>query len=531
MMGWDMTGETSEKKYILAIDHGTSAMKVALADQCGEILAFEYEDTPLYLFPDGGAEQDPDEWWTALIKSSRRLLSKNLVSIDDIVAVCVSSQWSGTVAVDENGNHLFNAIIWMDARGEPYIKQKNRGLINISGYGIMNIFRSLRISGGAPAHAGKDPIAHILFLKNEHPDVYDSTYKFLEPKDYLNLRLTGKFAASYDSIMLHWVTDTRDINNVHYSPSLIKKMGIDENKLPPLKSSVDVLGPLKDEVAAEIGLREGTQVVVGSPDLQTAVIGSGAVLDYEGHIYIGTSSWITCHVPFKKTDITHNMASVPSSIPGKYFIANEQETAGGCLKWIRDQILHVGDPTKVENPEVYREFDTIAEAAPPGSNGLIFTPWLYGERTPVEDHAIRGGFHNMSLNVQKQDLLRAIFEGVAYNSRWLFELVEKFIKRKMDPVNIIGGGAQSDIWCQIYADVLNRTVRQVKNPIMANARGAAFIGAVGLGLCKFEDIPHLVQYSKTFTPNPENRELYDNMFKEFLNIYKNNKAISHRLNE
>ena len=522
---------SSSKKYILAIDHGTSAMKVALADQCGEILAFDYEDTPLYLFPDGGAEQDPDEWWAALVKSTRRLLGQNLVPVDDIVAVCVSSQWSGTVAVDKNGDHLHNAIIWMDSRGEPYIKKKNTGIINISGYGIMNILRSLRISGGAPASSGKDPIAHILFLKSEYPDVYNATYKFLEPKDYINLRLTGEFAASYDSIMLHWVTDTRDINNVHYSPYMIKKMGIDKDKLPKLMSSVDILGPLKSEVAAEIGLREETQVVVGSPDLQSAVIGSGAVLDYEGHIYIGTSSWITCHVPFKKTDISHNMASVPSSIPGKYFIANEQESAGACLTFLRDKVFYTDDETKKGNPDVYQEFDEIVQVSPPGSNGLIFTPWLYGERTPVEDHTLRGGFHNMSLHVNKEDMVRAVFEGVAFNTRWLFELVEKFIKRKMNPVNIIGGGGQSDIWCQIFADVLNRTIRQVKDPILANARGAAFIAASSLGFCTFDDIPSLIQYSNTFEPNPDNRELYDTLFKEFLNIYKNNKSMNKRLNE
>jgi xylulokinase len=526
-----MNEDNSEKKYILAIDHGTSAMKVAIADSCGDILAFEYEDTPLYLFPDGGAEQDPDEWWSALIKATNRLLSKGLVSIDDISAICVSSQWSGTVAVDSDGNHLMNAVIWMDSRGEPYIKKINEGIINIEGYGVLNILRWLRSTGGLPVKSGKDPIAHILFIKHERQEVYDKTYKFLEPKDYLNLRLTGEFAASFDSIMLHWVTDIRDINNVHYNNGLIKKMGVDKDKLPILKKSIDVLGTVTKEVAQSLGVREDTKVIVGSPDLHSAIIGSGAVRDFEGHIYIGTSSWAMCHVPFKKTSISTNMASLPSAIPGRYFVANEQETAGACLKFIRDNVLSVDDDTKIENPEVYQEFDKIVEKVPPGSNGLIFTPWLYGERTPVEDHTVRGGLHNISLSIKRDDIIRAIFEGVAYNSRWLFELVEKFIKRKMDPVNIIGGGAQSDVWCQIYADVLNRTIRQVKDPIMANARGAALIAAVGLGLCSFDDIPDMVQYSKIFQPNPENRELYDKLFVEFLGLYKNNKAMHIRLNE
>ncbi|MFW9907355.1 MAG: FGGY-family carbohydrate kinase [Candidatus Thorarchaeota archaeon] len=519
------------KKYILAVDHGTSAMKVALADTCGEILAFEFEDTPLYLSPDGGAEQDPDEWWDSFVKAARRLLANHPVPKEDIVGICVSSQWSGTVAVDSEGRHLMNAIIWMDSRGEPYIRQKNQGIINISGYGILNIARWLRSTGGLPAKSGKDPIAHILYLKNERPEIYEATYKFLEPKDYMNLRLTGVFAASYDSIMLHWVTDIRDIHNVKYNDGLIKKMGIDREKLPELKRAVDILGVVKIEVAQELGISDDTKVVVGSPDLQSAVIGSGAVQDFEGHIYIGTSSWITCHVPFKKTSISHNMASVPSSIPGKYFVANEQETAGACLKFLRDNVFFGDDSTRFNNPEVYKEFDKIVEQVPAGSNGLIFTPWLYGERTPVEDHTIRGGLHNISLPVKREDIIRAVFEGVAYNSKWLFDLVEQFIKRKMDPVNMIGGGAQSDVWCQIYADVLNRTIRQVKNPIMANARGAAFIAATALGYCKFEDIPELVQYSNIFRPNPENHELYRKLYHEFITLYKKNKTMYRRLNK
>jgi len=523
--------EEREKKYVIAVDHGTSAMKVALADTCGEILGFEFEETPLYLFEGGGAEQDPDEWWSAFITATTRLVDRKLVPAKEIVAVCVSSQWSGTVAVDKKGKHLHNAIIWMDSRGEPYIREINEGIINISGYGILNILRWLRSTGGLPAKAGKDPAAHILWLKNEHPDVYEATYKFLEPKDYMNMRLTGRFAASFDSIMLHWVTDIRDINNVHYNKGLIKKIGIDEEKLPPLKSSIDILGPVRREIAWELGISEDTKVVVGSPDLQSAIIGSGAVRDFEGHIYIGTSDWVTCHVPFKKTDINTNMAAVPSSIPGKYFVANEQESAGACLTFLRDKVFYPDDETRKGNPEVYREFDEIVPTSPPGSNGLIFTPWLYGERTPVEDHNLRGGFHNMSLHVNREDIIRSVFEGVAFNTRWLFELVEKFIKRKMDPVNIIGGGGQSDVWCQIFADVLNRTIRQVKDPIMANARGAAFIAASGLGFCTFDDIPNLIQYSNIFVPNDDNRALYNSMFKEFLNIYKNNKAMNKRLNE
>ncbi|NHJ13046.1 MAG: xylulose kinase [Candidatus Thorarchaeota archaeon] len=529
MVGFALS--STEKKYLLAVDHGTSAMKVALTDHCGQVLAFEFEKTPLYLKEGGGAEQDPDEWWSAFVNCCKRLIDSETVPAENIAGVSVSSQWSGTVPVDEDGRHLWNAIIWMDTRGEPYIKKALRGLINIQGYSITNLIRWLRKTAGIPAGAGKDPIAHILFLKNEHPDVYESTYKFLECKDFLNAKLTGKFAASYDSIMLHWMTDIRDIWNMKYDYGLIKKIGVSKDKLPVLMKATDILGSISGPVADELGLQSDTKVVMGSPDLHSAIIGSGAVRNFEGHIYIGTSSWVICHVPFKKTDISHNMASLPSSIPGRYFVANEQESAGACLTFLRDNVFFSDDPERYGKQEVYQEFDRIVEEVPAGSNRLIFTPWLYGERTPVEDHTLRGGFHNLSLPVKREDMIRAVFEGVAYNSKWLMGLVEKFIKRKMDSLNIIGGGAQSDIWCQIYADVLNRTIRRVKDPIYANARGAALIGAVGLGMCTFDEIPSLIQFSKEFHPNPENRAVYDGLYKEFLNIYKNNKAMYRRLNK
>ncbi len=524
-----MAAESGEK-YILAIDHGTTGMKLALTDKCGDILAFEFVETPLRLVEGGGAEQDPEDWWNAFVTCAKRLIDKGVVPVENIVGVCCSSQWSGTVAVDKDGNHLMNAIIWMDSRGAPYLEKIMKGIINIQGYGVLNLLRWLRKTAGIPSGSGKDPIAHILFIKNEYPEIYEKTFKFLECKDYINLKLTGKFAASFDSIMLHWITDTRDIMNVRYDNGLIRKLKVDRDKFPELKQSIDILGNLSPEVADLIGLSRETKVVVGSPDLHSAIIGSGAIRDYEGHIYVGTSSWVICHVPWKKTDMSHNMASLPCSIPGKYFIANEQETAGACLTFLRDNLFFPDDPSRFGKREVYQEFDKIVEQVPPGSHKMIFTPWLYGERTPVENHTIRGGLHNISLPVKREDIIRAVFEGIAYNSRWLLNSVESFIKRKLDPLNIIGGGAQSDVWCQIYADVMNRTIRQVKDPIYANARGAALICAVGLGLCTFDEIPNLVQFSKTFQPNPDNRELYDELFKEYLGIYKSTEKMYRRLN-
>ena len=520
-------------KYVLAIDHGTSGLKTSIISMHGEVMAFEFEKTPIYFLPGGGAEQNPQDWWDALIASSKRLVARNVVPNDAIVAICVSSTFSSTVAVDKDGNHLMNSITWMDSRGAPYINKLMGGFPSVEGYNIFKIMKWIPKTAGGPTLSGKDDIAHVLLLKNEYPRIYARTHKFLPSKDYLNLKLTGELASSYDAIHLFWVTNTRDCNHIFYDDALIKMLGIDKKKLPVLKRSIDVLGRVKPEVANVIGIGENVQVVMGAADHQAALIGSGAVRDYEGHIYIGTSSWVQCVVPFKKTDIFHSIASLPSAIPGKYQSVNEQDIAGGTLNFLIDNILYYKNRLlKGETPEnIYDELNDIASTVPAGSNKLIVTPWLNGERTPVDDTTARAGIYNVSKTTTQDDIVRAFFEGVAYNTRWSFQYVERFVGRRLDPLNIIGGGGKSNLWCQIFADVLNRTIRQVQDPMQANGRGAAFIASVGLGYISFDEIPNLIKYTNTFHPNPDNRKIYEDLFREFVNIYGQNKAMYRRLNK
>lgn len=522
----------ANENLILAIDLGTSGPKVALVTPHGDVLDCETGVTATRILPGGGAEQDPDEWWTAVQTTTRQLLASHPEAAARIMGIGCTSQWSGTVAVDGRGNHLMNAIIWMDSRGAPYVQAITDGLIKIEGYGLRRLFTWLQLTGGIPVRSGKDSIAHILYIKHRCPEIYRQTYKFLEPKDYLNLRLTGLFATSYDAITLHWLTDNRDIRHIRYDDTLIQYATVDREKLPELKRAVDILGPLQPAVAQELGLPPGIPVIMGTPDIQSAAIGSGAVRDYEPHLYIGTSSWLTCHVPFKKTDLFHNMASLPSAIPGKYFIANEQETAGACLAYLRDNLLCANDALACEPPiaNVYSVFDEMVAQIPAGSEKVIFTPWLHGERTPVDDHLVRGGFYNLSLRTTRAHLIRAVFEGVAYNSRWLLRYVEKFVKRPLDVIYMIGGGANSNIWCQIHADVLNRKIKQVKNPVEANVRGVGLLAAVALGYTTFADINDQVPVAHVYEPSPAHRQIYDELFAAFETIYKQNKKMYARLN-
>ena len=245
--------------------------------------------------------------------------------------------------VDDSGTAIGPAISWMDSRGARAVRKTVRGALNVQGYGASKAAKWVRRTGGIPSLSGKDPVGHIHFLREQRPEVYAATAVFLEPVDYLNLRLTGLARASHDSITLHWVTDNRDINAIAYDDALIGLAGLERSKLPDLVPTGSVLGGLAPAAAGELGLLAGTPVIAGMGDLHSAAVGSGAVADFDAHLYIGTSSWVSCHVPFKKTDALTNIASIPSGIPGRYLVADEHETGGACLTWLRDNLLFADD--------------------------------------------------------------------------------------------------------------------------------------------------------------------------------------------
>jgi xylulokinase len=517
---------------LLAVDLGTSGMKVALITIHGKVLGWESEPVCLILTPDGGAEQSPDEWWTAFLNASKRLLKQNQDSSRRVQAVCCSTQGEGTVPVDKNGSALMNCILWMDMRGAPYLHKQFKGLINITGAGLLNTLRWIHLTGGMPSMTGKDPAAHMLLIRERYPEVYERTYKFLNVLDYLNLRLTGRFTATFDSILTSWVSDNRDPDAIHYDPGLVRRSGVDGDKLPEIVPCTAVLGTLRPEVASALGMSSNVKVVAGAIDNTAAAIGAGAVEDYLPHLYVGTSSWMAAHIPFKKTDPGSSLASVPCAVPGRYLLTALQATAGGNLTYLRDNILYHKDELLQEAgvPDIFKVLDRIAGRVPAGANGVLYTPWIWGERAPVEDRTLRAGLYNLSLNNTREDILRAFLEGIAFNTRWLLAPVERFLGRKVPSINIVGGGAQSDVWCQIFADAMNVEIKQVADPIYANARGAAWIGAVGLGEISFADVAGLVQFKRNYAPDERNRAVYNERFAIFTQIYQQMKGIYKRMN-
>ncbi|MTV41227.1 xylulokinase [Duganella radicis] len=521
-----------DEQLVLAVDLGTSGCKTALVSRSGTVLAWAYRPVTLHLLDGAGAEQVPEDWWQALLATAHEVLDKAGVSASRVAAVCCSTQGEGTIPVDREGIPLMNAITWMDMRGAASLRKQVRGWVNVAGYDPLKLARWLRLCGGAPALSGKDPAAHMLFIRDMYPQVYHNTYKFLNVLDYLNFRLTGRFVATHDSIQTSWVTDNRDVDRIRYNDKLLQASGIEADKFPELVPCTEVIGVLRADVANALGLRRGTAVVAGAIDNSAAAIGAGTLADGDAHLYLGTSSWIGAHVPQKKTDISAMIAAIPCAVPSKYLMMAMQTSAGNNLSFLKEKILYHQDELLNEEqlPDVYKIFDRIAAKVPAGSQGLLYAPWLYGERCPVEDRSLRGGLFNLSLDHTRETVIRAILEGVALNTRWMVDPVQRFLGRKLDCLTAVGGGATSNVWCQIFADVLGLPIRQLAEPMQANAIGAAYIAFVGLRQLDFATAAAQTRYRATYQPNHVHRNLYNDSFGAFTELHRRLAPLYQRLN-
>jgi xylulokinase len=510
--------------YALVVDLGTTAVKVGLATLAGRVHWHGQQELETVLLPDGGAEQDATRWWDVVLDLAAQALSSGACDPRAVVAVAVTGQWCSTVPVDDSGEPVAPCLMWLDSRGGSEAVRRVGG--PLSGYAPAKLLTWVRHSGGAPSLDGCDPLGHRWFLQTQQPQVHERARWLLEPVDYLSMRFSGRANATAASMTASWLTDNRSPNATAYDPALLRLAGIDAGKLAPLLANASVQGPVLPQIAQRLGLEPGTVVVTGIPDAQAVAVGSGAVLEFETHLALGTTSWVSCHVPFKKTDVINQVASVPSCLPGSYLVLNNHETSGRCLHWLRDVL----DPSGHGDHVPFESLTELASGSPPGSGGVIFTPWLAGERTPIADRNARGGFHNVSLSTTRADLVRSVLEGVALNDLWTHQVMEKYVGRRLDHIRVVGGGALSDLWCQIHADALDRTVERAADPNVAGLRGAALVAGVALGSVTTTQIRDLVPISAAFRPDPAATAVYRRLFAEFPGLYHRQKKMFARLN-
>ncbi|HPB71590.1 MAG TPA: FGGY-family carbohydrate kinase [Phycicoccus sp.] len=501
---------------VLAVDLGSGGPKVGYVTVAGEPVWWWYERGDAV---HGAAVQDPGAWWDTIVAAARRGLDEGGVDGSRVVGVAVTGQWASTVPVDADGIPVAECLMWSDTRGGEYSSTRFGG--PVAGYAPKALATWLRRSGGVPNPSGADPVAHMLHLRHDRPEVSAAARWYLEPVDYLTMRFTGVAAATAMSMTAAWLTDNRDLSVLDYDPVLVGMSGVDPEKLPPLVPGGSVVGTVRPDVAELIGIPASAVVVTGAPDLHNAVVGSGSVGLYEAHVSLGTSSWVSCPVPSKKTDVIRQMASVPGLGDGHYVLANNQDNAGRCLEWFRGGFA----------PEVaYADLLAAAAEVPAGSGGVVFTPWLTGERSPIDDRRARGGFHNVSLEAGRPELTRAVLEGVAFNLRWLLGAAEKFAGRRLDPIRVIGGGAREDLWCQILADVCDRTFERVREPLIGGLRGAGLFVGLALGVVERSELRDLVPVDAVFVPDPAVRGVYDELFAQFPKVYARNKKMFAALN-
>src|SRR4051794_14296418 len=324
-------------RWYLAIDLGTGGCKVAAVDAGGDILASAFRSIDTEQTDDGGHEQDTDQWWNGVVEAAREVVSA--VDRSRCAGLGITGQWGSTVPIGADGQAVGRCLMWFDHRGAKWSSRITGGRVNVSGYGPIKIAKWLRRAGGAPNPNGADPTGHALFLRHARPHVHDSAAALIEPVDFIGLRLTGRVAATPASMVASWLTDNRAGAPVAYDDALVAMAERDSTKLPELLPTGAVLGHVRREIADDLGLPHGTPVVCGVPDVHTAAIGAGAVADFAGHIAFSTSAWVSAPVPFKKTDVLHQMASVPGLRAGSYLIANNHETGGAALRWLRDSVV------------------------------------------------------------------------------------------------------------------------------------------------------------------------------------------------
>ncbi len=499
----------------LSIDLGTGGPKIGLVALDGTVLDYELHRVTTSYGPGGAATQDANEWWDIITAAASRLLARPDVTKDRVTAVAVTGQYASTVPVDANGRPTGPCLMWFDTRGRPFSRQAVGG--PFQGYSARKILPFVRKSGGGPATSGADPIGQILYLQHSEPEIVDATKWFMEPVDYLTMRFSGVASATHASRLAMWLTDNRHLERYDYDAQLLKIVGIDRDRLPPLQPFGSVVGTLSVDVASRLGLAETTVVIAGMPDLHAATIGSGGTSLYDAHVALSTTSWISCPVPKKKTDIAHSIASIPGLTNDSYLVIDNQETGAKALEWLRGVLAGVGPVLS------YPELTALAATSPPGANGVLFTPWLAGERSPIGNTHIRAGFTNLSLHTTSADLVRSVLEGVASNSAWLLRYVEKFAGRTLSPLRLLGGGAQSPEWCQIFADTFGRDVVQVPDPMVAQLRGAALMAFVTLGHHQLGDVASLGPRGRTFTPNRDVADIYEVRRTQFPTMYQRDK--------
>lgn len=521
--------------YTIAYDIGTTGVKTCLF-HIGEdisLIASAQQGYGLYVLDNGGVEQDADEWWTAMCQTTHALFDKTDVRREQIAGLSFCSQMQGLVLVDRAGNALRRPMSYMDQRAKAEIRAGMAHGLQIAGANVMKLMRSLLITG-AVSSSVKDPVWKYKWVENNEPEVFSKVYQWLDVKEYLICRCTGEFVMTEDSAFSTFLYDTR-LGKRGWNASLCHMLKVNMAHLPRIVKSTDRVGGLTAKAAAELGLCEGTPVFGGGGDATLIGIGAGCTDVGDTHIYSGTSGWVSTVVDHQIVDTNAMIAAIIGAESGKFNYFAEMETAGKCLEWVKDHLAldeigiylekkHVTETQECVYTSLYDYLTKTIQTIPPGAGGVIFTPWLHGNRCPFEDPNAAGMFFNIRLETGKTELIRAVLEGVCFHLRWMLECQDHKIKTS-DPIRFVGGGALSAVTCQILADLTGRTIETVASPQNVGSVGAAAVTGVGLGLIDgLSRVRDLIPVGRVYNPNRAVKPVYDKNYEVFKHLYRSNRG-------
>lgn len=538
----EQTCGNNAHQYVLAYDVGTTGIKTCLFDLVGgvRLIADAVGDYGLYLLENGGAEQVPDEWWDAMCSTTKTVLSDSGVAPDQILGMSFCTQMQAVVLVDEEGNALRNSMNYMDIRAREEIQEGiMSGGPRVFGGNVFKVLKSVMITKAA-ALSVKDPVWKYKWVEKNEPEIFAKVYKWLDAKDFLICRCCDAFIMTPDSAFLTMLYDFRD-GKEGWSPGICKMFGVNMEHLPTILKSHDKAGELTEKAASQLGLVPGIPVFAGGGDVSLIAVGSGAVREGEVHMYMGTSGWVSTTICQKKLDLSHMIAGMPGADPEKFNFVAELETAGKCLEWVKNHLAMDEINVYLDKKQVYGDAESVFKSlydymmhcvkdVPPGSGGVIFTPWLHGNRCPFEDPDARGMFFNISLDTGKTELIHAVLEGICYHLRWQLEETDAQVKTQPN-IRFVGGGALAPLTCQILADVCGRIVETVDSPQNVGSAGAAATMAVGLGIVsRLEDVKDMIHIKNSYHPDPHKTQAYARYYEAFKALHDSNKKVFHALN-
>jgi xylulokinase len=515
----------SAPQHILSIDLGTGGPKVALVADDGRIVASALRPvTTLTLGPDA-AEQDPEEIWDAIVSAARQVVHEAGQPPETILGISCDSQYFSIIPIDEVGRPVGNMIPWMDGRG-------SRSTQKIYAEHPDAMTRWIELAGMPPLPSGNDSLSHMLFLKNERPEIYERAAKLVEPSDYVTTRLTGTCVANACTVFAQLVTDNRNLDAVDYHEALIRMSGIDREKLPDLVPVGTCVGNIRKEIAEEIGLSSDTKVFTGVNDTHAASIGTGVYRKGHGAINIGTTCQVLAFVADMRTDLDNWILSMPSPIRDQYMVMSEVGLGGKPLEHFLTQVAFAEDAlANHSTSDPFANVEKALASTQAGSGGLLYLPWLSGSQSPRANASMRGGFLNISLETTRAQMLRSVLEGVSFSLRWVLPAVEAFIDDEFDSLQFSGGGAVSAEWSQIMADTMDRPVHQLAEPRFVNNRGTAFLAFEQMGIASLSEVEKICRIGHTYHPRPEHRALYDRHFEQFVAAWDQNRPIFEALND